>query len=103
MGDGILCQDGDVVGINHIRNAVMDLRIDVIGAACEYNSAVPCLFHPFQGFFALPFDVFTHPGHFIPARAAGHADLIFGDLRKDLYQLVGQNSFAGQRQEWRCV
>ena len=38
MGDGVLGEDGDAVGIDHLRDAVVDLRIHVVGTACQHDA-----------------------------------------------------------------
>jgi hypothetical protein len=38
MGDGILSQNRDSIGINQFRDTVMDLRIDMIRTACKNDA-----------------------------------------------------------------
>ena len=40
MGDRILCQHGDIVGVDHLRQSVVDFRVDVIRTAGKYDTAV---------------------------------------------------------------
>ena len=38
MGDGVLRQYRNIEGGDQLRNAVIDLRVDMVGPACQYNS-----------------------------------------------------------------
>ena len=50
MGDRILCQYGEAVGGDHIRYAVVDLRVYVVGAPGQHNAPASMLLHPFKRF-----------------------------------------------------
>ena len=43
MGHGILCQNGKAVGSDQLRNAVVDLRIHMVGTSGQ-NDAVAVVF-----------------------------------------------------------
>ena len=43
VGYGILRQYSDIVGSDHLRQAVVDFRIHVVRASCQYDTAVSCL------------------------------------------------------------
>ncbi len=53
MCNGILCQDGYVIGGDQLRNTVVDLRIDMIWSARQHDAASACLFQISQDFLAL--------------------------------------------------
>ena len=99
MGYGILRQHGDIVGSNHIRYAVMDFRVDVIGPPRQDDTPVSRLLHPFQRFLALAADILSHLRQLFPALMAGCPYFLFRNLGHDFYQLISENLFTGQRQE----
>ena len=53
VGDGVLCQDGDIVGVDELRYAVVDLRVNVVGAPCQDDAPVSCLIQERHGLLAL--------------------------------------------------
>ena len=44
MGNGIFCQNGNVIGGDQLRNTVVDLRVDMVGTTREYNAALVVFF-----------------------------------------------------------
>ena len=53
----VLCEDGESEARNHIRNAVVNFRVDVIGAACENNAVFLVGLAPLYRSLALGFDI----------------------------------------------
>ena len=79
-GQTVLGQHGEAVGGDHLGDAVVDLRIGVIGAAAEYNAAAAVRFHPVERPFALGADIRLGAQLFRPRLAAGGAHLVGGNL-----------------------
>ena len=80
MGNGILSQYGDTVGIDQIRDAVMDFRINVVWPSCQHNAVSSCLIQVAQGFLALSADILPASGHFLPGSVGGVRDFRGGDV-----------------------
>ena len=59
MRDGVLCEDGEAVGGDELRDTVVDLRVDMVGTAREHDAAVPALLHPKKSLLSLSLCVLT--------------------------------------------
>ena len=126
MGNRILCQHGEVVGGDELRNAVVDLRIAVVGSAGQNDAPVTGFLHPFQGLLALFLHVVMGPLQLLPGRMGSGTDLCLGKvpffelfpdplqgqlalrpyriadlvrMDKDLHQLVCGDLLIGEGQE----
>ena len=56
-GQTVLGEDGEIVGGNHFRDAVVDLRVDVVGSARENDATGVIVRHPLQCLLPLRPDV----------------------------------------------
>ena len=64
MIDGIFGQDGQFIGLNHLRNAVVDFRVHMIGTAHEHNRLLSGALNMLQNLFAIIAHIFTVTGNF---------------------------------------
>ena len=99
VGDRILGQDGNVVGGNHIRDSMVNLRVNMIRTSGENNAVMMGFLHPFEDFPSLLAYFIADIRHLNPSGVAGLADLLFGNVMEDLYQLVCQGLLRGHGQE----
>ena len=87
MGDGILRQDSDAVGRNQLRNAVIDLRIDVVRSSGKHNAVSACLLQIGERLLTLLIHGIADMLHLFPACQRGGSDLVLWNLREYLDQL----------------
>ncbi len=71
MGDGILRQYGQIVGVDQLRNPVVDLRVDMVGPAGKDDAPFVVLLQEAQDFFSLVPHILTCAGQLIPGRLGG--------------------------------
>ena len=102
VGDAVFGQNRKSEARNHIRNAVMNLGIDVIGATRKDNAVLFVLFAPLNGALALGLDILLDLQKFRPARMCRGAGLGSGNsefLLHNLLELGTQNLFVRERHE----
>ena len=99
MRHGILGEHGKPVGGDQLRNAVVDLRVQVIGPARKDDALLMVVLQPGKDLLALSFDILMGSGHFFPAGRRGPADLLRGKLLKFFDQGVRGDLQAGERHE----
>ncbi len=97
--DGILREHSHIVGVDHLRNTVVNLRVDMIRTTREDNAVMTCLFHPFEYFLALPAHLIAHGSHLFPAGVAGFTNFLFRKIGEDADQTVGEDLFRCERKE----
>ena len=101
-GQTVLGEDGEIVGGNHFRNAVVDLRVDVVGSARENDAPGVIVRHPLQGFLPLRPDVGLGVLLFRPRIMDSGADFLTVNAPLFLAQgsqPVGGDFLAGKGQE----
>ncbi len=99
MGDGVLGQHRHPVGIDHLRDSVVDLRVDMIGSSGENDAVASGLFQIAERLFALPFDVPACLRLLLPR---GHCRVDHLDLRKvmeNLHHAVAEDLLIGEGEE----
>ena len=101
-GQAVLGEHRQIVGGNQLGDAVVDLRVDVIGTACQNDATLAVLFHPVQRRLTGR----THVGLglllFGPCGLDRHAHLGLGNvpfLAALAHQLVGGDFFRGKGHE----
>ena len=99
MGDGIFRQHGYPVGIDQIRNAVVNLRVDMVGTSCQYDAVASGLLQVFQCFFSLAHDIPPLILLLLPCQMGGFSDFLIGNVGKFRNQTLRQNLFTGKGQE----
>ena len=82
VGDGVLRQHRQVEGGDHLRQAVVDLRVDVVRASGQDDTALSGLLKPGDGL--LPLLPHVHAGavQLLPAGGRGGSHLPGGQLRE---------------------
>ena len=75
MGDGVLGQDGDPVGVDHFRNTVVDLGINMVGASGQDDALDMVVLHILQDPLAFLTDILTDLVKLLPARRCRVRDL----------------------------
>ena len=99
MGHGILCEHRQSVGGNQLRDAVVDLGIQMVGTAGK-NDALPVIFlNPFNDLFALFPGILAGGFHFLPARRGSTAHFLCGKFLKFPDQSVCGGFQAGKCHE----
>ena len=69
---GIFRHDGQVVGLDHLRNTVVDFRVDVVGPSYQQDHGEIFLFGSLQDFLAFVAHVFPVLLQFFVACVHGH-------------------------------
>ena len=87
LGDGILGEHGDAVGVDHLRNAVIDLRVDMVRAAGKDDAVHMMLCHVLERLSALHLDILAALGKFLPAGADGVAHFLLRNGIRDIVRL----------------
>jgi len=75
VGDTVLGQNRESEARNHIRNAVVNFGVDMIGTARKDNAVLFVLFAPLNGALALGLDIFLRLNELAPARMCRGAGL----------------------------
>ena len=99
MGDGILCQYGDPVAVDQIRDSVMDLRVDVVGASCQNDTSSSCFFQIFQSFLAFFLHIFSHSREFLPCGVGRFLYFLGGNIFKYFHQAVCKDRLGSEGKE----
>ena len=102
MGNGILCQYRHTVGSDQFGDTVVDLRVNMIRAAAEYDSPPSGFFQVGEDFFALLFHIVAESVLFAPCGMGGTAHFFFFDpvfRAKYFDKLVGKYFFGRKRHE----
>ena len=101
-GQTVLGEDGEIVGGNHFRNAVVNFRVDVVGSARENDAPGVIFCHPLQRLLPLCTNVGLGALLFFPRTVDGGADFLTVDAPLFLAQgsqSVGGDFLAGKGQE----
>ena len=102
MGYGILCEDGKAVGGNELRNAMVDLRVHVIGTSCQDNAPLSVILHPLEGLLPFLFHILPGGDQLLPCGMGSHLHLSSRDLEgfcKFLYKGICQDGLVGKCHE----
>ena len=75
MGNGILSQYSNMIGVDKLWNTVIDLTVHVIRTASKDNAMRMSLLHPFQSFLTLLAYVKTCLAQFFPGSFCSFCDL----------------------------
>ena len=87
VGDTVLSEHSHPEGIDQIRDAMMDLRINVIGTACENDPMPAGLLQIFKNLLAFIIDRLPCTLQLCPSCVDCAADLISRNIRKEVYEL----------------
>ena len=89
MGDGILCQHGNVIGDDQLRNPVIDLRVNMVGASGKHNSPPAAPVQIIQHFLAFFLHVSVCAGKLGPGETDSLYDVAGRNFRKFFHQGLG--------------
>ena len=92
VDDGVLGEDGHSQAHDDLGDAVVDLGVEVVGAARQHDAAHAVLPHPLDGFDALCADLGLDGGVFLPRLVQGGLHLLDGDVIAVLLECLGQVS-----------
>ena len=90
VDDGVLGEDGHSQAHDDLGNAVVDLGVEVVGAACEHDATHAVLTHPLDGFDALRTDFGLDGGVFLPGLVQGGLHLLDRDVVAVFLEGLGQ-------------
>ena len=102
VGDAVLGENREAEARNHVRDAVVDFRIQVVGAACEDNAVLFIVYAPLNGALAFGLDVLLNLQELSPARMGRGAGLGSGNsefLLHNLLKLSRENLLVRERHE----
>ena len=88
--DGVLGEDCHAQAHDDLGDAVVDLGVEVVGAAREHDAAHAMLTHPLDGFDALRADFGLDGGVFLPGLVEGGLHLLDGDVVAVFLEGLGQ-------------
>ncbi len=97
--DGVLGEDGKAVRMNHFRDAVVDLRIQVIRASCQNDALCSGVLHELQNALALGLDVLPVLQELIPSGLSRCQNLTLRELGEFPRQRLGYGLEAGEGHE----
>ena len=105
MAYAVLSKNGNTVRADHIRNTVVDFRVDMVRTSGKHNAVSSGFFKVFKSFFALLADVFANLFKFFVAVTGSNADFLLGNalLRKMLNQTVRKNLLRLKGKEFVLV
>ena len=90
MRDRIFCQDGNIIGVDQLRQSVIDLRVRVIRTSGKNNSAIAGFIQKLDRLFTFTTHIFSACSKFQPCFVNSSADLICGN-RKFFTKLFNQS------------
>ena len=105
-GNGILGEDRQAIGGDELGDAVVDLRVYVIGAACQDDAPAAVLLHPLEGLPALGPHVLLRPALLVPGGVDSPAGFCTGDapgFPAQPLQPGGGGAFVGHGDEGTYV
>ena len=85
FGDRVLGQHRHSVAVDQLRNAVVDLRVDMVGPAGQHDAVPSGLREIVQGLDALRGDIRPYGSELLPGFCGCTADLLLRKLLKDLH------------------
>ena len=92
VDDGVLGEDSHSQAHDDLGDAVVDLGVEVVGAAREHDAAHAVLTHPLDGFDALRADLGLDGGVFLPRLVQGGLHLLGRDVIAVFLEGLGQVS-----------
>ncbi len=90
VDDGILGEDGHAQANDNLGDAVVNLGVEVVGAAREHDATHAVLTHPLDGFDALRANLGLDGGVFLPRLVEGGLHLLDGDVVAVFLEGLGQ-------------
>ena len=99
----VFCQDGKPIGRNHFRDAMVNLRVDMIRPSRQNNACFPVVLDPLQGFPALFLYIIFRTGLFLPGFPHCFSDFPFRNVPlffTYLDQPFRSGFFTGKGNKW---
>ena len=90
VDDGILGENGHAQADDDLGDAVVDLGVEVVGAARQHDAAHAVLTHPLDGFDALRADLSLDGGVLLPRLVQGGLHLFDGNVVAVFLEGLGQ-------------
>ena len=78
---------------------MVDLRVDVVGAAAEHDPVPAGVFQVFERLLAFLTDVLAAPDELCPGVSGGLADFVGRNRREEVNETVGDDLLVGQGEE----
>ena len=97
--NGIFGKYGDSVTVDHIRDTMVDLRVNMVWTACKDDSAASGFFQVLQSFLAFFLDVCMDSCKFFPGFMCGSFDFSSRNVREFFHKTVSQNLLGSKCQE----
>ncbi len=85
--NGILGEDGNSIGVDHLRDTVVNLRIDMIWTACEDDAVHMMLFHVLERLASLHLDIIAAVLQLVPCGGGCCAHFLLGKRMVDIVRL----------------
>ena len=100
VGYRVFCEYSYTIAVDQVRDAMVDLRVDMVWTACKNDASAACFFHIFQCFFPFAAHILTDSSHFLPGCMCCSFYFICRNILEDLCQTFGNDLFRGQGKEW---
>ena len=97
--NGVFGKYGDSVAVDHIRDTVVDFRVNMVWTACKNDSAAAGFFQVLQGFFTLFLDIHMYGCKFFPGFMGGSFYLGGRNVREFFHKAVCKDLFGSKCQE----
>ena len=99
MGNRVLRQHAQSVGVDHIRDTVMDFRIDVVRTAGKHDASAAGFFHILKRFLAFFLHIASCSAKFFPTGMDSSTDLILRQTGELFDKAVSKHFFTRKRKE----
>ena len=99
VSNRIFSKYSNSVAVDHIRDSMVDLRIDMIRTACKNDSAASCFFQVPESFLAFFLHIAVYSGQLIPCFMCSCFYLGGRNVREFFHKPVGQDFLGGKGHE----
>ena len=99
MRDRILGEDRHAVGVNELRNAVVDLRINVVRSSAQNDSMSAGVTQVIQRLLTLAPDIFAAPHELSPRIGRSSPDIFLVNIAENVDKPVCQDFFTCECEE----
>ena len=99
MGNRVLRQHAQSVGVDHIRDTVMDFRIDVVRTAGKHDASAAGFFHILKRFLAFFLHIASCSAKLFPSGMNSSTDFILRQTGELFDKTIGKHLFTRKRKE----
>ena len=99
MGNRVLRQHAQSVGVDHIRDTVMDFRIDVVRTAGKHDASASVFFHILKRFLAFFLHIASCSAKLFPSGMNSSTDFILRQTGELFDKTIGKHLFTRKRKE----